>query len=93
MVRIAPHILPLLDEAGEALKVADELWQTSGNQMSCRVRLKADASGRILYLHAFRLPAEKAAQVRRRENCESAKKRYPVEKRNFGICRMSNSAE
>ena len=80
VVRVAPHILPLLDDAGKALKVADELWQTPGNQMSCRVRLKADASGRILYLHAFRLPAEKAAEVRRKKIAKARKNGIQLKK-------------
>lgn len=71
VIRYAPHQLGLVAEEGEKFNLAGELWETSGNLYTRRVRLKRDAQKRQLYLHGFRLPAEKAAQVRRKKKAKA----------------------
>ena len=73
IIRYAPHILPLLDEKGEVFKLADELWASESPIMTKKVVCKKDQSKQELYLHCFRLPAEKAAEVKRKK-CAKAKK-------------------
>lgn len=71
IVRYAPHILPLLDENGEAFKLADELWATKASQVSLKVVMKKDQSKQELNLHCFRLPAKKAAEVKRKKRAKA----------------------
>lgn len=71
VIRYAPHQLTLVVEEGEKLDLAGELWETSGNLYSRRVRMKKDAQPRVLYLHGYRLPPEKAAEVRRKKKAKA----------------------
>lgn len=73
IIRYAPHILPLLNEAGAELKLADELWAIEGNIMSRKVVCKKDESKAEFFLHCFRLPSEKAAQARRKKKAKAKK--------------------
>ena len=60
-----------MDEEGEKLNLADELWETTGNLYSRRVRMKRDDKQRDLYLHCYRLPPEKAAEARRKKKAKA----------------------
>jgi hypothetical protein len=80
LVRVAPYILPMLDEDGKAFNVADELWAANGNQVSQQVWLKADAEKRKMFLHSFRLPPEKAAQARRKKRAKARKNGVKLKK-------------
>ena len=80
IIRYAPHILPLLDENGEAFKLADELWATKANMMTKKVVMKKDQSKQELYLHCFRLPAKKAAEVKRKKRAKAKKNGVTVKK-------------
>jgi len=93
IIRVAPHVLPLVDWHGAVLKLADELWGSADNCVSRQVAMKADPDKQPMFLHAFRLPPEKAAQARRGENSQSAKKRGYFEKGNIRICRMGDNSD
>lgn len=80
IIRYAPHLLPLLDEHGEAFKLADELWATESHIMTKKVVMKKDESKHALYLHCFRLPAEKAAEVKRKKRAKAKKNGITVKK-------------
>lgn len=80
LVRVAPQILPVVDEAGEKVDLAGQLWAAEGNQVSLRVRLKGDARGREMNLYAFRLPPEKAAEARRKRAARARKKGVQMKK-------------
>lgn len=73
IIRYAPHQLGLVDEAGAKINLAGELWETEENLWTRPVRLTKDAKQRTLYLHCFRLPAEKAAQARRKKKAKAKK--------------------
>jgi hypothetical protein len=80
VIRYAPQLLPLMDENGEKLKLADELWATDGQLMSRKVVMKKDESKRELYLHCFRLPAEKAAEVKRKKRAKAQSEGITIKK-------------
>lgn len=65
IVRLAPSMLPLVDEAGKAIDLTKELKPGLG-QLSRPVVMKSDGHKRVLYLHCFELPPEQAAEARRR---------------------------
>lgn len=71
VIRYAPHQLTLEAEEGDKLDLAGELWETTGNLYSRRVRMKKDPQERELYLHGYRLPPEKAAEVRRKKKAKA----------------------
>jgi len=71
VIRYAPHQLTLEAEESEKFNLAGELWETTGNLYTRRVRMKRDAEGRELYLHGYRLPPEKAAEVRRKKKAKA----------------------
>jgi hypothetical protein len=71
VIRYAPHQLTLVDEKGEKLNLAGELWETEGNLYTRPVRMKRDAEERELYLHGYRLPPEKAAEARRKKKAKA----------------------
>ncbi len=73
IIRYAPHQLTLVDEAGEKISLADELWETEKNIWSREVWMKKDPKQRKLHLHCFRLPPEKAAEARRRKKAKAKK--------------------
>lgn len=73
IVRFAPHILPLLDEAGEAFKLADELWATKEPIFSKEVVMKKDKYKQVLYLHCFRLPPKQASEAKRKKRAKAKK--------------------
>lgn len=71
VIRYAPQQLTLVTEQGEKFNLAGELWETEGNLYTRPVRMKKDSQERELYLHCFRLPAEKAAEVRRKKKAKA----------------------
>lgn len=71
IIRYAAHQLPVVDEAGEMLDLAGQLRATDENIYTRRVRFKRDAQGRQMYLHCYRLPAEKAAAARRKKKAKA----------------------
>lgn len=71
IVRYAAHQLTLVDETGEKVNLADELWETEKNLWSREVWMKKDLSGRSLHLHCLRLPPEKAAAARRKKKAKA----------------------
>jgi hypothetical protein len=73
VIRYAPHQLTLVDEEGEKFNLADELWETQKNLYPRRVRMKRDKKGRDLFLQGYRLPAEKAAEARRKKKAKAKK--------------------
>ena len=71
VIRYAPHQLTLVGEEGEPLNLAGELWETGGNLYTRRVRMKRDCGERPVYLHGYRLPPEKVAEVRRKKKAKA----------------------
>ncbi len=80
LIRYAPQILPLLDETGARLKLADELWASDAPVVSRKVVMRKDASKQELYLHCFRLPPEKAAEARRKKRATARRKGHELKK-------------
>lgn len=80
IIRYAPHILPLLTEQGEALKLADQLWESESPLVSRKVVMKKEESKQELYLHCFRLPAEKAAEVKRKKRAKAKRNGITLKK-------------
>ena len=73
IIRYAPHLLPVVDEAGEAVRLADELWASQAELFSRKVWMKKDQDKRELYLHCFRLLPEKAAEAKRKKKAKAKK--------------------
>lgn len=80
VIRYAAHQLTLVDEKGEKLNVASELWATDKSQYSRQVRMKRDGEDRILNLHCYRLPPEKAAEARRKKKAKAKKDKRTIRK-------------
>jgi hypothetical protein len=80
IIRVAPHVLPLVDLQGAALNLADELWATSDNCVSRKVTMKADPDKQSMFLHCYRLPPEKAAQARRKKIAKARKNGVTLKK-------------
>ena len=80
ILRYAPQILPVLDEMGGALKLADELWASDALVVSRKVVMRKDESKQGLYLHCFRLPPEKAAEARRKKRATASRKGHKLKK-------------
>ncbi len=80
LIRVARHILPLLDEEGRQVKLADHLWAATGDTVSQAVTVKADEQKRQMFLHCFRLPPEKAAAARRKKIAKAKKNGITLKK-------------
>ena len=80
IIRYAPQILPVLEEMGGALNLADELWASDAPVVSRKVLMKKDESKQELYLHCFRLPPEKAAEARRKKRVTAHRKGHKLKK-------------
>lgn len=66
IVRIAPHSLRLVDEVGNDLELAKELSKAKGI-VTKKVVMKSDQKKRVLYLHCFEIPREKADKSRQKK--------------------------
>lgn len=80
IIRYAPHLLPLVDEAGKQVKVADELWASQATMISQKVAMKKDQDKQELYLHCFRLPPEIAAKAKRKKKAKAKKEGRQLKK-------------
>ncbi|MCA1626299.1 MAG: IS4 family transposase [Acidobacteria bacterium] len=80
IIRVAPHVLPMVDFQGGELKLADRLRASKHQQVSLKAAMKADRKRRQMTLHCFRLSAEKAAAARRRKIARARKNGITMKK-------------
>ena len=85
IIRYAPQILPLLDEMGARLKLADELWASDALVVRRKVVMKKDESKQELYLHCFRGPPAKAAEAKRKKRATASREGQKLKKRRWNM--------